>query len=161
MEGLVALRIDVSLIGDDARRAGGGLLDVGQLLVWSGHCGNRGRRRGGGGSGSMSLVRLLYCASWVERIEEKLIPDHQLMDESGEYSAPLPHSESLAPLYVFPVLQTRSRYPPRQPELAHAHPPPPCSNLHSWSGGWRDRDSPIPWHQPNSPSTETHTRSSE
>ena len=49
VEGLVALWVDVSFISDDdARRAGGSLLDVGQLHVWSGHCGNRGRRRGRG-----------------------------------------------------------------------------------------------------------------
>lgn len=49
VEGLVALWVDVSFISDDdARRAGGSLLDVGQLHVWSGHCGNRGRRRGAG-----------------------------------------------------------------------------------------------------------------
>ena len=68
VESLVALWIDISLVSDGvAGWAGGSLLDIGQLLAWSGHCGRQGRRR----RGSWEYMAWLFYShtAWMNRRE--------------------------------------------------------------------------------------------
>ena len=53
---------------------GGGLLDIGQPLVWSGHRGREGGKETRWSTVDMVLL-ILYCTSPVEWMEEKLISD--------------------------------------------------------------------------------------